>query len=164
MLALARWLSETAASGFLRERDWLIPLLQTIHIIAIATVLSSVLMIDLRVLRLARAQSQSIADAVGRFAAWIWGGLIVLALSGAPLIVAEPRRTLPNPMFQIKLTLLALAVAATIALLTCLRRNAGFREVSVKASGAARLLAVVTLALWCAVAVAGRFIAYTQPA
>jgi len=164
MLALARWLSETAASGFIRERDWLIPLLQTLHILAIAAVMSSALAIDLRVLSFARVPSQSIADTVARFAPWIWGGLIVLAVSGAPLIVAEPRRTLPNPTFQIKMTLLVLAAAATVALLISLRRDAGFYAASGRANGAARLLAVVVLALWCAVAVAGRFIAYTQPA
>lgn len=163
MLALAKALSETPASLAIREIGWLIPVLQTIHILAIATVMSSLLMIDLRVLRASGSQTQSLADALRRFEAWIWSGLVVLAASGAPLIIAEPQRTLPNSSFQLKMVLLALAAATTCALLLSLRRDAGFRSVSGHATRAARVLAVGAFALWCAVAAAGRFIAYTQP-
>jgi uncharacterized membrane protein len=163
MLALAQWLSETSASSAIREIDGLILVLQTIHILAIAMVLSSIFMIDLRVLQVAKSQTQSIADAAHRFESWIWTGLAVLAATGTTLIVAEPKRTLPNASFQIKMTLLVLAGATTCALLISLRRNAEFSRVSGKATRAAKALAVGAFILWCAVAAAGRFIAYTQP-
>ena len=163
MLTLAQWLSGTTASAAIRSVDWLIPLLQTIHILAIAAVMSSLLMIDARLLRTRRSPSQSIAEAVHRFEAWIWSGLVVLAASGAPLIVAEPPRTLPNAVFQTKMLLLVLAVATTGGLGVLLRRNGEFNRPSGCASGAVKLLAVTAFLLWCAVATAGRFIAYTQP-
>lgn len=163
MLTLAQWLSGTAASAAIRSVDWLIPLLQTIHILAIAMVMSSLLMIDLRLLRAGARPSQSIAETVHRFEAWIWSGLVVLAASGAPLIVAEPQRTLPNAVFQTKMLLLVLAIAATGGLGASLRRNGEFNRLSSRASGAVKLLAVTAFLLWCAVAAAGRFIAYTQP-
>ena len=157
MLALARWLSETAASGAIRQIDGLVPVLQTIHILAIAIVLSSVLMVDLRVL-FARPAMPPPQDVARRFEAWIWSGLIVLAASGAPLIVAEPQRTLLNVSFQIKMALIVVAAVATYVLLQSLRRSADAR----RAVGP-RFLAGGTLILWCMVAAAGRFIAYTQP-
>ena len=163
MLALTQWLSHTAASEAIRTVDWLIPLLQTIHILAIAMVVSSLLMIDLRILRATHAQLQSIADTAHRFEPWIWSGLAVLAASGATLIVAEPQRTLPNAVFQIKILLLVLAVTTTCALRMSLRRDGEFRHVSGSASGAAKLLAIGAFILWCTVAAAGRFNAYTQP-
>jgi Family of unknown function (DUF6644) len=163
MLALARWLSETSASAAIREVDGLIPVLQTIHILAIAMVMSSLLMIVLRVLQVTKSQTQSIADAAHRFESWIWSGLVLLAASGATLIIAEPQRTLPNSTFQTKIILIALAAATTCALRIALRQNAEFFSVSGKATRAAKLLAVSAFILWCAVATAGRFIAYTQP-
>ncbi len=163
MLALARWLSDTSASAALREIDGLIAVLQTIHILAIAMVLSSIFMIDLRVLQITRSQTQSIADTAHRFESWIWTGFALLALSGATLIIAEPQRTLPNASFQTKIVLIVLAAATTYALRISLRRNAEFRSVSGKAGGAAKLLAAGAFILWCAVATEGRFIAYTQP-
>jgi Family of unknown function (DUF6644) len=161
MLTLARWLSETPLSNAIRAIDWIVPLLQTIHILAIAMVVSSLLLIDLRVLQIVK--SQTIADTTHRFEGWIWAGLGVLAASGVPLIVAEPRRTLPNASFQIKLALLALAITATYVLCSSLRRNGKLKEPSASAGPAARFLAVGAFMLWCAVATAGRFIAYTQP-
>ena len=163
MLALARWLSESSASAAIRGVDGLIPVLQTIHILAIAMVMSSLLMIDLRVLRVIKSQTQSIADVAYRFELWIWIGLVLLAASGATLIIAEPQRTLPNSTFQTKIVLIALAAATTCALRISLRRNAEFSRVSGKATRAAKVLAVSAFILWCAVATAGRFIAYTQP-
>ncbi len=163
MLALARWLSESSASAAIREIDGLVLVLQTIHILAIAMVISSLLMIDLRVMQVTKSQTQSIADAAHRFESWIWTGLGLLAASGATLIIAEPQRTLPNTSFQTKIVLVALAAATTCALRISLRRNAEFSPVSGKATRTAKLLAVSAFILWCAVAAAGRFIAYTQP-
>jgi uncharacterized membrane protein len=163
MQAFVHWLSETSASGALRQFSWTIAALQAVHILAIAAVMSSLFMIDLRVLRTTSAQTQSLADVAHRFEAWIWSGLVVLAATGATLVVAEPKRTLLNGSFQIKMVLLVLAVAATCALRASLRRNAEFASVSGKAAGTAKALAVGASLLWCAVAAAGRFIAYTQP-
>ena len=162
MLALAQWLSKTPASSAIREFDWLIPLLQTIHILAIAAVMSSALMIGLRIMQVTQSR-ESIADTWRRFESWIWAGLVFLAASGAPLIIAEPPRTLPNLSFQIKIVLLLLAAFATWSLRAYLRGNAEFSRVSGKASPAVKALAVGAFVLWCAVAAAGRFIAYTQP-
>ncbi len=148
MLAFVQWLSETPASAAIRDVDWVIPALQTLHILSIAMVLSSMLMLDLRVLRV--TASQSLAQAAHRFEPWIWSGLAFLAATGLPLIIAEPKRTLPNPTFQLKLVLIAAAVAATYALRRSLRESGAWQSVSGRAPGAAKLFAVGALLLWCA--------------
>lgn len=159
MLTFARWLSETPLSSALRARDGLVPLLQTLHILAVAMILSSMLMIDHGLFGGTRDITP--ADTVRRFEAWIWSGLGLLALTGATLIVIEPERTLPNGSFQIKLVLLTLAAAVTLALCRSLRRK---RKAAMPRVGRwPRTLALAAFGLWCAVAAAGRFIAYTQP-
>lgn len=161
MLELAQWLSDTPISLAIRQRDWLIPLLQTIHILGIAMVVSSVFLIDLRILQITR--SQSTAATAHRYVPWIWTGLGILATSGLTLIIAEPQRALPNPAFQIKMLLLSIAIATTCAFQTSLRRNASFWE----GSGPARMMNVLAMGvfvLWCSIALAGRLIAYLQPA
>ncbi len=160
MLALAQWLSATPLSLAARALDWLVPLLQTIHILAIAMVVSSVFMIDLRILGLAR--TQSISETARRFAPWIWSGLVVLAISGVALIVVEPMRALPNPAFQIKMALLAVAIAGTCLFQISLRGGAAFWESSGSRRTIANALAVSAFLLWCVIAGAGRLIAYLQ--
>lgn len=161
MLALARWLSETPLGEAARALDGLVPILQTVHILAVAMILSSTLMIALRVFDLAR--SAGVAETVRRFEAWIWSGFSVLAVSGAVLILIEPQRTLPNGSFQLKIVLLTLAGASTFALCRLLRRTGAAGPSTARAGGLRTMLAVVALVLWCGVAAAGRFIAYTQP-
>jgi hypothetical protein len=158
MLTAAQWISGTWLSGAIREIDWVVPLLQTLHILAIAVVLSSVLMIELRALQI--TTSQTLAEAGRRHEGWIWAGLAILAVTGAPLIVAEPQRTLPNVSFQIKLVLLVFAALTTFRLCRLLRHGAASDKDS---SFLARILAVAAFLFWCGAAVAGRFIAYTQP-
>jgi Family of unknown function (DUF6644) len=160
MLALAQWLSATPLSLAARTLDWLVPFLQTIHILAIAMVVSSVFMIDLRILGFARAQS--IGETAQRFMPWIWSGLAVLAMSGIALIVVEPMRALPNPAFQIKMALLAAAVAGTCLFQMSLRGDAAFWQSSGSRRTLANVLAVSAFLLWCVIAGAGRLIAYLQ--
>jgi len=160
MLALAQWLSATPLSAAIQNALWLIPLLQTIHILAIAMVISSIFMIDLRVLRI--ATSQPMPETARRFVPWIWTGLVLLALSGATLIVGEPERSLPNPAFQIKMLLLALAIAVTCAFQASLRREPAPSERADQSRRMTSVLAVSALMLWCAIVVAGRWIAYIK--
>lgn len=166
MSSLAQWLSETRASLFIHDFDWLVPLLQTVHILAIAMVLSSVLMIDLRLLGIAK--SQSLQSTARRFVPWIWSGLAILVASGITLIIAEPQRALPNPAFQIKMALLAVAIAITVLFQVSLgggrlSRFSSDQNRSVS-NAAVAILAALTFILWCAIAFAGRLIAYFQPA
>jgi hypothetical protein len=73
------------------ENLWLIP---PIHIICVALVFSSVVMIEFRVLGCTR--SGTVADAARRFVPWIYACIVVMALTGAVLIVGEPERPLPS--------------------------------------------------------------------
>src|SRR4051794_3020154 len=127
MQALAQWLGSTQISHGLQRAIWLIALLQAIHILAIAMVLSSVAMVELRILGVTR--SQPMIDTGRRFMPWIWTGLAVLALTGATLIIAEPKRTLDNNIaFDIKMLMLAVAVAVTVAFQLSLSRYAAIWE------------------------------------
>ena len=65
MQALAQWLGSTQLSHGIQRAIWLIALLQAIHILAIAMVLSSVAMIELRILGVTR--SQTMTDTARRF-------------------------------------------------------------------------------------------------
>jgi hypothetical protein len=160
MLAFAQWLAATPVSQDIQRALWLIPLLQAIHILAIAMVLSSVAMVDLRILGL--TGSQTMTETARRFVPWLWGSLIVLATTGTVLIIGEPKRALPNPAFQLKMLLLALAVATTIAFEVSLRQSRASWDNGSHRSKLMIVLAVLTFLLWCAIAVAGRWIAYQQ--
>lgn len=155
----AQWLSETAPSQFIQITAGVIPGVQCIHILAIAAVMSSAVMLLLRVLGLVM-RDQPTAEVAQRFLPWIWYSLIVLLVSGAILIVGEPGRSLTNPAFQLKMVLLLAAMACTLTLQRPLRTNAMFWESTAGARVGGKLLAVVSLGLWSGIIFAGRWIAY----
>jgi hypothetical protein len=139
----AEWLSQTALSLAIQSHEWVIPTIQSVHIVAICAVVGSALMIDLRILGLAWRE-QTVSETHARFGPWLSGALLVLALTGVVMIVGEPPRELLAISFWMKMTLVAFGVAAHATL----RRRPG------------KALAGATLALWVCVIVLGRLIAY----
>jgi uncharacterized membrane protein SirB2 len=155
----AVWLSGTPVSLFIQNVLWIIPAVQCVHILAIAVVLSSVAMIDLRIFGLA-GRHDSMRQTADRYIPWIWCALVVLALTGMTLITGEPVRSLTNPAFQLKMMLLLVAIVITVVFQVTVRRNASFWRESARSTAAIRVAGVLTILLWFAIAVAGRWIAY----
>ena len=88
MEQLIHWISSTALSQAIQNDEWVIPTVQSIHILGVCVVLSSVGMIVLRLLGWAGTRN-SVPDIAGRYVPWLWGALIVLALTGSLLVFGE---------------------------------------------------------------------------
>lgn len=160
MSAFTDWLSGTGLSMFFQINVWAISALQTVHILAFATVLASMLMLNLRVLGVT-GHGVTMTATARRYVPWVWGSLVFLATTGLFLIIAEPRRELLNISFQIKMLLLLVGILATIWFQLSLRRRVATWEAEPRRPGAIRAFAVLTFLLWCAIAILGRWIAYT---
>jgi len=158
--AVSRWLAETPLSHGIVTAKWVIPTLQTIHILGVAVVFSSAVLVNLRIFRVFERDAPAAAVA-RRLLPPIWPVLGVLLLTGSLLIIGEPRRSLINPTFYVKMGLLAGAIAVTARLQSMLSpagKGAGTGRPPI--AGAA--LATLSILLWCGILFAGRFIAYTQ--
>jgi hypothetical protein len=156
MLDFARWLAQTEVSLAIQTNLWVIPAVQSIHIAAIGVVLSSIFMIDLRLLGWA-GTDQTAGETARRFTPWLWGALAVLLATGVLMIVGEPVRELLSLSFWLKMLLLAVAMVLTIALQKAIARGEGRWEQSPRATAC---LAAVTFLIWCSIVVLGRLIAY----
>jgi uncharacterized membrane protein len=156
------WLGATPASLVIQKVFWIIPTVQTVHILAISVVLASMAMFDLRLLGLA-GKRNSIASLSRRFMPWLWGALMVLAASGCILIVGEPKRALGNVFFELKMCMLATAIVVTLGFQAVLKRDlaSGSADLVPAHFAVAKITGLLSLALWVGIAVAGRLIAYT---
>jgi hypothetical protein len=159
--AFCAHLSETALSQALQTTEWVIPAIQTVHIIAVATVITSILMVDLRLMGVA-ARNQPIAAVANRYLPPVWYALPVLLATGTALIIAEPSRALQNWVFILKMCLLLLAAGVTLACQIPLRKDAGYWDESQARRRQVRLMGLLSLPLWIAILFAGRWIAYVQ--
>ena len=154
----AAWLQTTGISVTVQSITWLIPVLQSIHILMIGVVFVSSLMITLRVVGSMRAD-EPFETVWGRFAPWMWTGLVVMALTGLVLIVGEPLREFSALSFWLKMFLLVISVASILIFGRTLRPEAR-RSPTAEFSAGRKAAALATVVLWLAIIFLGRAIAY----
>ena len=152
-------LSDSKFSLWLQDHFYAIPTFQTLHILAIAVLFSSSLLLGLRVLGL-NGRDQSLEAAYRRYRPWIWSSLGVIVLSGAILLIAEPVRNLTNPVFWTKMTLLVIGAGGTLGLQSGIRHRMDSWEVSPAGHATLRSGAAVLMIVWCLVIAGGRWVAY----
>jgi hypothetical protein len=153
------WLAMTSLSATIQNVSWIIPTVQTIHIVCVAIVISAAFLVDLRILGVF-SRSQPLAALSHRFLTWIWWALIVLLVTGSLLIIGEPARSLLNPAFFAKMIMLLIVALLTAILQKPLVTNAGFWDASGTRQIAAKGIAILSLGLWSCIVFAGRWIAY----
>jgi uncharacterized membrane protein SirB2 len=157
VLEFAEWLQATPVSVLIQSVTWVIPLLQSIHILMIGVVFVSILMIALRVL--GRVRTDETFSAVWhRFAPWMWCGLAVMAVTGVTLIVGEPIREFTALSFWLKMGLIVTAVACTFAFARTVRPGGGVPDREFSPGTKAAVIAA--LLVWVVIVFLGRAIAY----
>ena len=169
MSSLLDSLSRTLTASPTRELSvWLLgnvpglpPLVQTVHLLSIAAIMGSVVLVNLKILGLA-LPNQPLADLRRRLMPLTWWALPLLAASGSMFVFARPGRYLHNPVFGVKFALLGSAIVLTALHQRISARDATYWEQSTWRGFAGKALAGVSLLLWVAVVMAGRWIAYAD--
>ncbi|MER8551990.1 hypothetical protein NKH69_12055 [Mesorhizobium sp. M0976] len=128
------------------------PIINALHIMSIGALLTSVWLIDLRILGAFRSLPQAAFVALlRRTALGAFGGALV---TGSLLFSVRASEYVAMPVFLAKMTLILLAGAN---FLVFMRRAKDGDE---PAGGVAIVLAVLSLVLWTSVLFAGRFIGF----
>lgn len=154
---LVSWIEKLQLHQVMVNVGWAVPLVQTIHILSIAVVFGSSLVLSLRALQLAGGDLSPAGWGV-RLNNWIGWALLVLLLTGALMICGEPGRSLLNGTFQIKMLL---TFAAVVVFMLLARRMRLLDRVDGMTPGNVRWPAALLLLLWLAIITCGRWIAYT---
>ena len=158
----ATWLYATAPSVFIRSQEvWMIPTIQSVHIIAIATAVGSAFMIAMRVTGWLGAD-QTVLQTQRRYGPWLAGALWLLLATGALLVLAEPPRELDAISFWLKMALVAFMATLAFAFQRSVRRHDQQWETAVVSQASLKWAALATFLVWAAIIFLGRFIAYDQ--
>ena len=142
----------------LRESVWLYPTVETLHILGLALLFGSIVVVDLRLLGVRR---NVLLGPLIRFVlpVTLLSALLVVP-TGLLLFAAHANDLIGNRAFIVKMLLLfAVAINASMF-------HAGPYRQEIEAPaghatrGSTRLFAAVSIVLWIAIVVAGRMIAY----
>lgn len=160
MKQFAQWLSTTFLSVFIQNHNsWVIPVIQSIHIVGIAIVFGSVFMIDLRILGWA-GMDQTLRQTTSRFGPWLTGALWLMLATGILMVIGEPVRELITFSFWLKMLLVAVGALIAVIFLRAVRRHEQYWEEIVEKRWAIKCLAVLTFLIWVCIIILGRLIAY----
>jgi uncharacterized membrane protein len=154
------WVLNWPFAIWLQDHFLAIPGFQTIHILSIAALFGSVLMLNLRVLGVV-GMDLSLADTFRRYSPWIWWSVACLVASGIVLLISEPVRNMVNSVFWIKMMFLAIAVGLSLSFQYGVKRRMADWDVSPQWHAALRTGAVLIIIMWLLVMVGGRWIAYS---
>jgi hypothetical protein len=136
-----RWLSANA---------WAYPALEVAHICGIALMLGSLVLVELRVWGYASELPPRPLARAGLSLSL--AGFALIVCSGLLMFAAHPGEMLANRAFVVKMLLVMLGGANAAIFHT--------RDSLGRADGAARAQTVLSLGLWLAVIICGRWIAY----
>lgn len=134
-----------------RSSVWLYPLANILHVLGAALLLGSILVFDIYLLRGRYGIAAGIAPVALGVAAT---GVALQVLSGSVLFSAEATALARNPVFLVKIALVAVALA-NLAVYHARNRNSGG-----DAPPGAKFHAAASAGLWIAVIIGGRSIAY----
>ncbi len=155
LLSFFEFCESTAIGTTIRESIWLFPVIETVHLLALALIGGAVLLVDLRLLGYG-LRRLSVAQVAQQAHPWFKGSLAVIIGSGILLFLSEATKCYANPAFWLKMTFLAAAVAFALTL----RHPQALATVDTAHGSRSRVLAIVSLILWSGVGLGGRFIGF----
>jgi uncharacterized membrane protein SirB2 len=153
------WLASTWLSQVFANANWFVPTVQTVHILCIAVVVTTLGMLDFRLLHLTRRGPPPEMMAA-KSVPWVWRALVLLLISGILLTITEPNRELMNDAFRVKMLLVVLLVVLTLVVQKASAREPGYWSASPARQRLGMALAVGSLVLCVSIVAAGRLIAY----
>jgi hypothetical protein len=158
-LEVCRWLETTQGSIGLHESIWVYPIVESVHVLTLSLFLGLAVIIDLRLLG-ACLSATPVSQVIRRLGPWMLAGFAVMVVSGTLLFYAAPVRTFSNIFFRLKMTFLLMAGLNVAVFHFITSRSMPRWDLDVRPPIRARLAGGVSLALWAAIAVCGRMIAY----
>ena len=154
--AWAEAIEDSTLGELMRESLLAYPAANLLHILGLALLVGPILALDLRLLGFARAVALPAASKLLTPIAIT--GLLLMIISGPPLFAADAGPLALHPLMQIKMALLALAIANALLFRRLWHKRLAEWDAAPPAFGRAH--AVASILLWLTVAACGRLIAY----
>ena len=153
VLPFFEWMEGLQFSAFFLGTVWPTPIVQCVHLIAVAVFAGAVLVVDLRLL--GRGLTQTPLAQLARDAEpWLIGSFVVLVLTGIPQLASTALKQYYSPFFWWKMEALLVGVVLTLTI----RRQISSKEESQLGPVWPKVVAVASIALWTSVTIGARLI------
>jgi hypothetical protein len=147
------WAGNTWLGTTVRDTVWAFPVIETFHLLALAILLGTVLMVNLRVFGVGRRYLPA-SQLARQLEPWMLVSVGVLIVTGIPMAFSEPMKCFESYSFPIKMGLMVLGIVSQFTIQ---------RRWIIKGDASAaktRIAALASIFIWTAVGAAGKGIPY----
>jgi hypothetical protein len=148
----AQTIEASALGQTIRESTWLFPAIESTHLLALALLGGSILILSVSIL--GWGLKTPIAETYKSAHRYLNAAVILLVITGVFLGISEPVKLYGREAFWVKMIALAIALLVTYFVFNPLVRLG-------QTGAILRVVTVATLAAWLMVAMAGRWIGFS---
>ena len=160
---IVAFLKSLEASGIatrIRDSLWLFPIIESTHVICLAMVFGTILIIDLRLLGIASTQ-RSFQRMASDILKWTWAAFAITALTGTLMFITNAVVYYHNFFFRTKMLLLVLSGINMLIFELTAGRTIHNWDKAPSAPSAGKAVAALSLVMWISIIVMGRLIGFT---
>lgn len=155
MLQFVKWYEASSFGVAVENSNWVFPLAEAIHLLALAMLLGIVTIVSLRLLGLV-LRDEAAGPLAAFFRGYFWRAVSVMLGTGFVMFWCNAYKYYHSPSFHVKLIVLIAAIVFQAVLLPRITIS----DAVGKTTALARLAGIVSLALWFGVGLAGRAIGF----
>jgi hypothetical protein len=155
----AEWIEAWPSSQAISESPWMFPAVEVVHVMVIAVVFGSILMVDLRLLGLVR-RTEGARDLAEEMLPWTWTAFAVAVCTGLLMFTSAATKYFDNVPFRFKMLLLAVAGVNMAVFHLTAYRSVSTWNLRCPPPLAARLAGGVSILLWIGIVFLGRWVGF----
>ena len=152
------WMQATPLAAAMRHWLWLYPAVEIVHVAGIVLLVGCVAGFDLRLLGWSRQLPVSVL--ASHLLPWSRIGFLLVLPSGLLMFSAHAADLYASPVFRLKLTVIAVALANVLLFHLRSARGMAAWDVRVPVPASARAAGAFSLGLWLVAIACGRLLAY----
>src|SRR5262245_39090319 len=151
------WCDQSWLANTIRDSNWMFAAIESVHLLGLALIGGTVLLVDLRLLGVL-LPGQPVAALERDSRPWLVASLVVLIATGVLLFFSEPVKCYYSIPFRIKMSALVPAIVFTLTF----RRRVTAVPADTHSRWRGRATALTSLLLWGIVAWGGRWIGFSN--
>jgi hypothetical protein len=141
------WLHDTPIATMIRRSGWMLPAIESAHLLGYAGTIGTAVAVDFRILNIG-LRTQTAGLIAEQLAPWTAASLVLSFVTGSLMFAYDPFRFAKNGALPYKLGLVTAAILFHYAVLLRTARNESIGPL-------AKFIASCSLTIWIAVALAG---------
>ena len=158
--AFLEGLQASSWAVFIHKTAWAFTTVEVVHVFAVSLVIGTIMIVDLRLLGLASTK-RPFAELSRKVLPFTWAAFALAVIAGLLLFISRATEYFVNPVFWIKMALIAVAGINMMIFEFITVRDVQKWNLNATPPPRARLAGGMSIACWVLVVVFGRLIGFT---